>query len=125
MAAAAVRLAERLRPYGLKWMEECLIPENMSAHRALRDRLPWQTLSTGVGGVIVEQGQPAVDISNAFLNGVLDQPVYMEIPEGYRNNLSGKCWKLNKTLYGLKQAPRVWHQTIDPYLKSLGNAFIV
>ena len=43
----AVRLAERLRPYGLKWMEDCLIPENMSAHRALRDRLPWQTLSTG------------------------------------------------------------------------------
>lgn len=43
----AVRLAERLRPYGLKWMEDCLIPENMSAHRALRDRLPWQTLATG------------------------------------------------------------------------------
>ena len=43
----AVRLAERLRPYGLKWIEDCLIPENMSAHRALRDRLPWQTLSTG------------------------------------------------------------------------------
>ena len=43
----AVRLAERLRPYNLKWMEDCLIPEKMSAHRALRDRLPWQTLSTG------------------------------------------------------------------------------
>lgn len=43
----AVRLAERLRPYGLKWIEDCLIPENLSAHRALRDRLPWQTLSTG------------------------------------------------------------------------------
>ncbi len=43
----AVRLAERLRPYRLKWMEDCLIPENMSAHRALRERLPWQTLSTG------------------------------------------------------------------------------
>ena len=43
----AVRLAERLRPYRLKWMEDCLIPENLSAHRALRERLPWQTLSTG------------------------------------------------------------------------------
>ncbi len=43
----AVRMAERLRPYGLKWMEDCLIPENLSAHRALRERLPWQTLSTG------------------------------------------------------------------------------
>jgi len=43
----AVRLAERLRPYRLKWMEDCLIPENLSAHRALRERLPWQTLTTG------------------------------------------------------------------------------
>jgi L-rhamnonate dehydratase len=43
----AVRLAERLRPYGLKWMEDCLIPENGRAHDALRQRLPWQTLATG------------------------------------------------------------------------------
>ena len=42
-----VRLAETLRPYRLKWMEECLIPEDMDAHLALRQRLPWQTLATG------------------------------------------------------------------------------
>ena len=42
-----VRLAERLRPYRLKWMEECLIPEDFDAHSALRQRLPWQTLATG------------------------------------------------------------------------------
>lgn len=43
----AVRLAERLRPYRLKWLEECLIPEDMDGHLALRERLPWQTLATG------------------------------------------------------------------------------
>ena len=43
----AVRLAERLRPYNLKWIEDCLTPENMDAHRALRQRLPWMTLTTG------------------------------------------------------------------------------
>ncbi len=43
----AVRLAERLRPYRLKWLEECLIPEDFTAHQELRRRLPWQTLSTG------------------------------------------------------------------------------
>ena len=43
----AVRLAERLRPYNLKWMEDCLIPEDHTSHRALRERLPWQTLATG------------------------------------------------------------------------------
>jgi L-rhamnonate dehydratase len=42
-----VRLAETLRPYRLKWMEECLIPEDFDAHIALRQRLPWQALSTG------------------------------------------------------------------------------
>lgn len=42
-----VRLAERLRPYNLKWIEECLIPEDLDGHKALRERLPWQTLATG------------------------------------------------------------------------------
>jgi L-rhamnonate dehydratase len=42
-----VRLAEALRPYNLKWMEECLLSEDLDAHVALRQRLPWQTLTTG------------------------------------------------------------------------------
>ena len=42
-----VRLAEVLRPYRLKWMEECLLSEDFDAHITLRERLPWQTLSTG------------------------------------------------------------------------------
>jgi len=43
----SVRLAEALRPFRLKWIEECLIPEDLDAHLALRERLPWQTLATG------------------------------------------------------------------------------
>jgi len=42
-----VRLAETLRPYRLKWLEECLLSEDFDAHVALRQRLPWQTLTTG------------------------------------------------------------------------------
>ena len=42
-----VRLAEALRPYRLKWIEEPLIPEDFDAHLVLRERLPWQTLATG------------------------------------------------------------------------------
>jgi len=42
-----VRLAERLRPYRLKWIEEYLIPEDLDGHVAVRERLPWQTLATG------------------------------------------------------------------------------
>ena len=43
----AVRLADRLRPYGLKWMEDCLIPEDIRGFRELRLRAPWQTMATG------------------------------------------------------------------------------
>ena len=42
-----VKLAETLRPYHLKWMEECLIPEDLESHLELRQKLPWQTLTTG------------------------------------------------------------------------------
>lgn len=43
----AVRLAERLRPYGLKWIEDCLGPDDLDGFAQLRQRLPWQTLATG------------------------------------------------------------------------------
>ena len=43
----AVRLAERLRPYNLKWLEDCLIPEDLQGFVEMRKRLPWQTLATG------------------------------------------------------------------------------
>mgnify|MGYP003324204450 CR=1 FL=1 len=43
----AVRLAEELRPFKLKWMEDILNPEDFDAHAELRRRVPWQTLATG------------------------------------------------------------------------------
>ncbi|MET0745656.1 MAG: enolase C-terminal domain-like protein [Microvirga sp.] len=42
-----IRMAERLRPYGLKWIEDYLIPEDIDGFAAVRARLPWQTLATG------------------------------------------------------------------------------
>ena len=46
-AEYAVRLAERLRPYRLKWIEEYLPPDDMEGYEAVRRRLPWQTLASG------------------------------------------------------------------------------
>lgn len=43
----AVRLIDALRPFRLKWFEECLPPEDLDAHVELRERLPGQTLATG------------------------------------------------------------------------------
>ena len=42
-----VRLAEAIRPYRLKWMEEYLIPDDHDGHVAVRNRIPWQGLATG------------------------------------------------------------------------------
>jgi L-rhamnonate dehydratase len=43
----AVRLAERLRPYHLRWIEDALVPDNLDAHVALRERLNWMAIATG------------------------------------------------------------------------------
>ena len=43
----AVRLAETLRPYRLRWIEDYLLPEDMDGFAQVRQRLPWQTLAAG------------------------------------------------------------------------------
>ena len=50
-----------------------------------------------------------LDIKNVFLNGELEEEIYMRIPPGFEiESTRGKVWKLKKSLYGLKQSPRVW-----------------
>ncbi len=61
----------------------------------------------------------SVDISNAFLNGRLDVPVYMAQPEGYSTGQPGVSCRLLKSLYGLKQAPMEWFKTLSAALEEL------
>ena len=46
-AEFTVRLAERLRPYRLKWLEDFLHPDDLAGLEDVRRRLPWQTLAAG------------------------------------------------------------------------------
>jgi hypothetical protein len=62
-----------------------------------------------------------MDVTGAFLNGGLEERIYMAQPEGYEDLTRAEyVLLLLRNLYGLKQAPRVWHQTIDPFLRRLG-----
>ena len=49
------------------------------------------------------------DVKNAFLHGILEEEIYMQVPPGYGSSLeTNKVCRLKKTLYGLKQSPRAW-----------------
>ena len=60
-----------------------------------------------------------MDVKSAFLNGVLEEVIYMRVPPGH-NAPPGVVWKLNKLLYGLKQASREWYKRLSTELKSMG-----
>ncbi|KAK6145186.1 hypothetical protein DH2020_022006 [Rehmannia glutinosa] len=62
-----------------------------------------------------------MDVKSAFLNGLLEEEVYVEQPPGFeQKTLGDKVYKLKKALYGLKQAPRAWYDTLSQFLTKNG-----
>ena len=60
-----------------------------------------------------------MDVKSAFLNGELDEEIFMKQPEGFIDqDHPQKVCRLNSSLYGLKQSARCWNLVIDSYLKS-------
>ena len=63
-----------------------------------------------------------MDVKTAFLNGELEEEIYMEQPEGFIvPGKEKKVCRLVKSLYGLKQAPKQWHAKFDQIM--LANGF--
>jgi len=62
-----------------------------------------------------------MDVKTAFLDGDLDEEVYMEQPDGYVDpTYPDKVCRHLRALYGLKQAPKMWYAKLDDFLKSQG-----
>jgi hypothetical protein len=68
-------------------------------------------------GLLVHQ----MDVKTTFLNGELDEEIYMEQPAGFvANGQEGLVCKLLKSLYDLKQTPKQWHEKFDRTLTTVG-----
>ena len=62
-----------------------------------------------------------MDVKTTFLNGFIEDEVYIEQPQGFEvmEGYSHVCL-LIKALYDLKQARRTWYSRIDTYLLQIG-----
>ncbi|GJQ95178.1 retrotransposon protein, putative, ty1-copia subclass [Tanacetum coccineum] len=61
-----------------------------------------------------------IDVKTTFLNGYLDEDIYMVQPEGFVDpNHPRKVCKLQRSIYGLKQTSRSWNKRFDEEIKSL------
>ncbi|CAI7888876.1 unnamed protein product, partial [Closterium sp. NIES-54] len=76
-----------------------------------------RTLLAGaaIKGWVVKQ----MDVTTAFLNGVLEEEIFMVQPEGFDDG-NGRVLRLKKALYGLNQAPRQWYLKLRGVLEEIG-----
>lgn len=62
-----------------------------------------------------------LDVVTAFLNGDLEEDIYMEQPEEFiKRGSEGKVCKLKKAMYGLKQRAHAWNRKLHDVLTELG-----
>ena len=62
-----------------------------------------------------------MDVKTTFLNGVIEEEVYIEQPQGFEvEDRRTHIWKLKKAMYDPKKAPRSWYGRIDRFLRILG-----
>ncbi|KAK0574928.1 hypothetical protein LWI29_031062 [Acer saccharum] len=58
-----------------------------------------------------------MDVKSAFLNGFLQEEVFVEQPKGFVDaHHPNHVYRLKKALYGLKQAPRAWYERLTQFL---------
>ena len=62
----------------------------------------------------------SIDFQNAFVQSVLEHPIWIHVPRGFRSAKQNTCLKLKKSLYGLINAPRLWYDHLLTFILSEG-----
>ncbi|CAI7858963.1 unnamed protein product [Closterium sp. NIES-53] len=113
-----VELPEGRKAITSKWLFKIKSDADGKIER-YESRLPTtlRTLLAGaaIKGWVVKQ----MDVTTAFLNGVLEEEIFMAQPEGFDDG-TGRVLRLKKALYGLKQAPRQWYLKLRGVLEEIG-----
>ena len=60
-----------------------------------------------------------LDVKTAFLNGELQEEIWIQDPPGFTMSGPGEALRLRRTIYGLKQSPREWHRKLSSTLREM------
>src|SRR4051812_45930437 len=93
------------------WQKDTSRRKELIMTKYLHQLQEWRQVDCSFLKLLNSNGQYfKMDVKSAFLNGVLEEELYVEQPPGYMKGESkGKVLRLKKSLYGLKQAPRAWN----------------
>ena len=62
-----------------------------------------------------------MDVKTTFLNGFLEEELYMMQPEGFIDPKdANKVCKIQRSIYGLVEASRSWNKRFDSVIKAYG-----
>jgi Reverse transcriptase (RNA-dependent DNA polymerase)/GAG-pre-integrase domain/Zinc knuckle len=80
-------------------------------HETYAPVVGWSTIrSFLILSMLLKWKTRSIDFSQAFVQAVLDYPVWIHLPRGFHaKSETKKCLKLVKSLYGLAEAPRLWY----------------
>ncbi|GKA08339.1 retrovirus-related pol polyprotein from transposon TNT 1-94, partial [Tanacetum coccineum] len=92
-----------------KWVFRNKLDENVARLESIRILLAY--------ACVLDFKLFQVDVKNAFLNGFINEEVYMAQPPGFIDfEKPDHVYKLKKALYGLKQAPKAWYDRLKAFL---------